>query len=62
LSSKYATVKIGDYTIPLIGVLKDATLEKCDSCGVSVHITEIKMLDAKMLCAACLMGNNQTNE
>lgn len=39
--SIHATVKIGDYTIPLIGVDSSATQQKCCKCGQSFHLSDI---------------------
>lgn len=37
---KHATVKIGEYIIPLIGIDPAATEETCDNCGLTAHITQ----------------------
>jgi putative endonuclease len=52
----HATTKIGEYTIPLIGVPQSATDETCTRCEKSFHLTEI-MLDGngKPYCHACLI-------
>lgn len=37
---EWATVPVGEYTVPLIGVPKAATQEKCSQCGAPLHLTE----------------------
>lgn len=44
--SKWATVPTGEYVVPLIGVPKDATQEKCTHCGAPLHLSDT-VLDAK---------------
>jgi len=39
----HATVKIGEYTIPLIGIEEDATQQQCSQCKQSFHLSEIKL-------------------
>lgn len=52
---KHATVKIGEYTIPLIGIPESSTQQKCFGCGKSFHLSDIK-LDKKgnPYCPECL--------
>lgn len=52
---EHATVKIGEYEVPLIGVPKSATQETCTGCSQSFHLTEIA-LDARgePKCPKCL--------
>lgn len=51
---KHATVKVGDYTIPLIGVPPLATKEKCSECGELRHLSEISLNDkGHPVCATC---------
>lgn len=38
---KHATVHIGEYTIPLIGVPVDATQQECSTCHKKVHLSRI---------------------
>lgn len=47
---KYATTKIGGYTIPLLGIPESSTLEVCDKCGQERHITEIKHTGKRWVC------------
>lgn len=53
--NKHATVKLGEYTVPLIGIPHDATQQKCKRCRKSFHLSEI-ILDEKgaPLCRQCL--------
>jgi len=52
---KHATVKIGDFTVPLIGIKKDATQQECVKCKRSFHLSNI-ILDNKgePHCKACI--------
>jgi hypothetical protein len=56
---KHATVKIGEYTIPLIGIDPSATLERCDQCRKSKHLSAMKItMDGKrILCVSCRYKN-----
>ena len=51
--SKYAMVKLGDYTVPLIGISPEATQDKCDGCGKITHISELSFEGGSMLCKKC---------
>lgn len=50
----HATVRIGEYTIPLIGIPESATVQKCSVCGRGFHLSDIE-LDGKgqPLCQQC---------
>lgn len=50
----HATVKLGDYTVPLLGVPPDATEETCEIRGRRCHLSEVK-LDGEgyPLCPQC---------
>lgn len=49
-----ATVKIGEYEIPLIGIPDSATQQKCSICGKSFHISEIKIeMNGEPKCSQC---------
>lgn len=51
---KHATVKTGEFEIPLIGVNADATKEKCDNCNEAVHIQDIWIDEfGHYLCKKC---------
>ncbi len=52
---EHATVRVGDYVVPLIGVPKTATQEKCTRCGSKLHLADT-VLDAKgqPCCQTCL--------
>jgi len=40
---EHATVKVGGYEVPLIGVPVDATQQECSRCGKSVYILLAKL-------------------
>lgn len=51
---KHATVRVGEYTIPLIGVPPSATTEKCSQCGESRHLSELTLNEkGHPVCATC---------
>jgi hypothetical protein len=55
-TNKHATVKIGDYTIPLIGIPTEATDETCQRCGHTMHLSEAQIdQDGKVVCKDCIM-------
>jgi predicted SprT family Zn-dependent metalloprotease len=51
----HATVKIGDYTIPLVGVPVSATEMECELCHNVVHITKVHLNEEgnQFLCLRC---------
>jgi hypothetical protein len=52
--SRHATVRVGDYEIPLIGVPRSATDGMCEGCYKTFHITELGLTeDNRTLCAQC---------
>lgn len=61
---KHATVKIGDYTIPLIGIGESATQDNCDKCGTLIHITELQFQadGVTLLCKKCGKKKGKLNE
>lgn len=50
---KHATIKLGDYDIPLIGVSGGATLEECDCCHDIFSIQVIELCWTQFLCPKC---------
>jgi hypothetical protein len=50
---KHGTVKIGEWTVPLIGVPETATLETCDLCGIELPLREIIFTGRQFLCGSC---------
>jgi len=53
--SEHATVKVGDYTIPLIGVPKDASQQRCEGCKENFHLSEITLdTNGNPMCPGCL--------
>jgi len=50
----HATVKLGEYTVPLIGIEFAATQEKCSQCQRSYHLSEIALDEnCQPRCKAC---------
>jgi hypothetical protein len=58
---KYADVKIGEYTIPLIGIPASASQEKCDQCRKPMPLREaiITQDGKRVVCAGCLSAIRQ---
>lgn len=54
---KHAEVKIGEFTIPLIGVPRNATLEECDCCHEIIVLSEAVITDKQVLCRKCSKPN-----
>ena len=50
---EHAMVKIGDYDIPLIGIPKEAGLEKCDCCGDIIGMSKSFFSGSQILCEKC---------
>ena len=52
---KHATVKIGDYEIPLIGLPLSATEMECDLCHDIFHISDVHLTfeGKQFLCQKC---------
>lgn len=51
---RHATVRVGGYTLPLIGVPARATDERCDRCRKLFYILEVHFTGRQFLCAGCL--------
>ena len=51
---KHAEVKMGEYTVPLIGVPVDATKETCSICHKEYHLTEVIFVESNLVCNSCL--------
>ena len=49
----HTTVRLGDYTIPLIGVKQTATEEECDLCHDIFHLSQIELAETQFLCGRC---------
>jgi hypothetical protein len=57
---KHATVKVGGYTIPLIGVPVASTQQQCVGCKQSFHLTQITLDEnGQPWCLWCLKQINQ---
>ena len=50
---EHCLVKVGEYTVPLIGIPKDAGLEECDCCGDLVPLWKIRWNGKVMQCNKC---------
>lgn len=59
---EHATVKIGEYIIPLIGIPLSATEMECDLCHDIFHITEVELNEAgtQFLCSKHREHNKNT--
>lgn len=52
--SEHATVKRGEYTVPLIGIPATATEGECECCHELVHLSKLHMSESgQMLCEKC---------
>lgn len=49
----HATVKLGDYTCPLIGIPVSATEDECDLCWDIFHISDLTITGTQFLCKKC---------
>lgn len=58
--SKHASVTVGGYVIPLIGIAPDETLEECDLCHDMFDILQIRWSGKQMLCDKC--NDNKPNK
>lgn len=51
----HATVRIGEYTVPLIGIPKSATRQKCHHCKKSFHIADMEVDEQfRPTCKKCI--------
>lgn len=51
---KHATVRIGEYTVPLIGIPKEATDDECAKCGRFFHLCDLELNEkGKPICLQC---------
>jgi hypothetical protein len=54
MTEDHATVRIGEYTVPLIGVPPDASKDKCQVCGLEFYIGDMVLDGAgRTLCQKC---------
>ncbi len=51
--AKHATVKVGGFEIPLIGLPTHCTLGECDLCHDYFGLTDITYTGKQFLCAKC---------
>lgn len=57
---EHAMVPLGEWSVPLIGVSKEATEERCDLCQELQHMTKVAILgNSRFLCSLCLMNHMQ---
>ena len=61
MPAAHATVKLGEYTIPLIGIDRSATEMECELCHDIFHISQVQLSESgkQFLCPKC---SKQTNE
>ena len=52
-ASIHATVPIGEYLIPLIGISPTATLENCDLCHNDMPLSQAIFTGRQILCRRC---------
>lgn len=51
---RHATVTVGEFTVPLIGVPELAVLERCDGCHRRFHLSEVVVSGSfVVLCVRC---------
>lgn len=58
LDHNHAIVTRDGFEVPLIGIPKDATEEKCEKCGASVHLSKSVFSGSQMLCPECAKEND----
>jgi hypothetical protein len=51
--SDHATIKVGGYSIPLIGIPTDACLQECDLCHDEFGLLQVEWSGVQMLCHRC---------
>lgn len=56
--SRHAEVKIGEYTIPLIGIPEDATKDECDLCHKKFYIGDLHLAGGYFYCEPCFKAFN----
>jgi hypothetical protein len=59
---EHATIKLGEYTIPLIGLPVSCVRETCDRCKKEFHIQEVEFIEYGILCFDCKLLLNATVE
>lgn len=52
MSDRHATVKIDGKDIPLIGIPESETLDRCDRCGDTFHLSQLQLTN-QLLCQKC---------
>jgi hypothetical protein len=57
---KHATIQIGEFTVPLIGVDGEAVLETCDLCHDVYGLQQIELTGTQFLCIRCRSILNTT--
>lgn len=55
----HATIKLAEYTIPLIGIKPYYTIEECQCCHNEYHFQELKLNESgnQFLCVRCREEN-----
>jgi len=61
--ANHATVRLGSYTIPLIGIDPAATREQCDRCHDRFHFQSVQLNPAgnQWLCEKCMKQGPMEN-
>lgn len=49
-----ATVVRDGYTVPLIGIPREAVLEECDCCGETIGLSQSHFTGSQVLCSKCM--------
>lgn len=52
---RHATIELGGYLVPLIGVPRDATSEACDGCLRRFPLLKVTFDGGEFLCPGCLL-------
>lgn len=51
---KHATAIRDGFVVPLIGIPEDESQQKCESCGQSFDLLQIRFTDGRFVCDACV--------
>ncbi len=60
---KHATVRLGEYTVPLIGIPPSATQAECERCHAIFHLADVKLHteSGEFLCDKCMECREEFN-
>ena len=64
MSAKHASVRIGGYDVPIIGIPPSATEYKCDGCQVVCKVEQLAINETgdKFLCEQCRRESELTKK